>query len=351
LDQQLEVGFLSETLVTGGLGFIGSNLSDYLLSKTEDTVIIFDNFSRQNVIRNKEWLEQKYRNNPRLKIIKGDIRNIELLKKNMADVTKIFHLAAQVAVTTSVLDPISDFETNAYGTLNVLEAVRQLNIDPCLFLTSTNKVYGRLEGYEVVEEEYRYDFEEYKQGVSEDTPLDPHSPYGCSKYCADSYFKDYQRIYGLKTLVFRMSCIYGYRQFGTEDQGWVAHFIISSVLNKALTIYGDGKQVRDILFIEDLINAMQLALDHINEIKGRVYNIGGGPQNTISLLELIEILEQLLNHKIEYKFEDWRPGDQKVYYTNTQNAKRDFNWEPLITKEDGVQKLFNWIRTNLKLYK
>ena len=344
------MGVSSITFITGGLGFIGSNLSDYLLSNTEDTVIIFDNFSRQNVIKNKKWLEQKYPNNPRLKIIKGDIRKIDVLKKNMSDVTKIYHLAAQVAVTSSVLDPILDFETNAYGTLNVLECARRLNTDPCLILTSTNKVYGNLEGYEVVEEESRYDFQEYKQGVSESTPLDPHSPYGCSKYCADSYFRDYQRIYGMKTLVFRMSCIYGYHQFGTEDQGWVAHFIISTILNKPLTIYGDGKQIRDILFVEDLINAFQLAGNQINQIKGQIYNIGGGPENTISLLELIEILERLLNHKIEYKFGEWRPGDQKVYYTNTQRAKTDFNWEPLISKEDGIQKLFHWVQNNIKLF-
>jgi len=343
------VRFLSKTLITGGLGFIGSNLSDYLLSKTEDNVIIIDNFSRPNVIRNKEWLEQKYRNNFRLKIIKGDIRHIEALKKNMTDVTKIYHLAAQVAVSSSISNPLLDFETNAYGTLNVLECARQLNTDPSLIFTSTNKVYGSLEEYEIIEEETRYDFEKLKHGISETIPLDPFSPYGCSKYCADSYVKDYQRIYGLKTLIFRMSCIYGSRQFGTEDQGWVAHFIISSILNKELTIYGNGKQVRDILFIDDLINAFQLALNHIDQIKGQVYNMGGGPKNTISLLELIETLERLVIRKIECKFRDWRPGDQRVYYSNIQKAKRDFNWEPQITREIGIQKLFNWVQTNIKL--
>lgn len=342
--------FLSKILITGGLGFIGSNLSDYLLSNTEDTVVILDNFSRRNVIRNKEWLERKYRNNPRLKIIKGDVRKIDSLRKNITDVTTIYHLAAQVAVTSSVLDPILDFETNAYGTLNVLECARQLNTDPSLILTSTNKVYGNLEGVEIEEGETRYDFQKLKEGISEKTPLDPHSPYGCSKYCADSYFKDYQRIYGLRTLVFRMSCIYGYRQFGTEDQGWVAHFIISSALNKILTIYGDGKQVRDILFVEDLINAFQLATNQIDQIKGQVYNIGGGPENTISLLELIDLLESFLGHKIEHTFGDWRPGDQKIYYTNTQKAKNDFNWEPLIIKEDGIQRLFNWVQSNINLF-
>ena len=341
---------MAETFITGGLGFIGSNLSDYLLSKTEESVVIFDNLSRKNVVKNKEWLEQKYPHNPRLKIIKGDIRDFETLKKSMTDATKIYHIAGQVAVTSSVSDPKSDFETNAYGTLNVLESARQLKTDPSLIMTSTNKVYGGLEGYKVAEEENRYDFDQMKQGISENAPLDPYSPYGCSKCCGDSYFKDYSRIYGLKTIVFRMSCIYGYRQFGTEDQGWVAHFIISSLLNRCLTIYGDGKQIRDILFVEDLVNAFQLVLNQANRLKGQIYNIGGGPKNTISLLELLELLEQFLNRKIEYKFGDWRPGDQKVYYSNIQKAKRDFNWEPLISKEEGVQKLFKWVQSNIKLF-
>lgn len=341
---------MANIFITGGLGFIGSNLSDYLLSKTEDSVVIFDNLSRKNVIKNKEWLEQKYPQNPRLKIVKGDIRNFDALKKSMTDATKIYHIAGQVAVTSSIIDPKSDFDTNAYGTLNVLESARQLKTDPSLILTSTNKVYGCLKDYKVVEEKYRYDFNQFKEGISENAPLDPYSPYGCSKYCADSYFTDYSRIYGLKTLVFRMSCIYGYHQFGTEDQGWVSHFIISSLLNKPLIIYGDGKQMRDILFVEDLINAFQLAFNQIIKLKGQTYNIGGGPNNTTSLLELLRVLEQFLNHKIEYKFEDWRPGDQKVYYSNIQKAKRDFKWEPLISKMDGLQKLFKWVQNNIKLF-
>jgi len=202
----------------------------------------------------------------------------------------------------------------------------------------------------VIEEKGCYDFETYKQGISEDTFIDPHSPYGCSKYCADAYFKDYFRIYGLKTVVFRMSCIYGYRQFGNEDQGWVAHFIISSIFNRKLTIYGDGKQVRDILFIQDLVNAFQSALQNIKITKGEVYNIGGGPENVISLLELLNILEKLLNHKIENDCGDWRPGDQKVYYSNISKAKKDFNWKPIISKTEGIEKLFNWVKENSELF-
>ena len=342
---------MGRIFITGGLGFIGSNLSNYLLSETDDTIIIYDNLSRENILKNKEWLEQTYPNNPRLKIVIGDIRDIKKLKSNMIDVEKIYHIAGQVAVTSSVLDPQLDFEINAKGTLNVLEIARQLNTDPCLILTSTNKVYGALKGVKVIEKKERYEFETLRQGISEDGVVDPHSPYGCSKFCADSYFKDYYRIYGLKTVVFRMSCIYGYRQFGNEDQGWVAHFIISSVLNRNLTIYGDGKQVRDILFIQDLIQAFQSAFKNIKITKGKVYNIGGGPNNTISLLELINILEKLLNREIKYEFDEWRPGDQKVYYSNIIKAGNDFNWKPLIPKEDGIQKLFTWVRENSELFK
>ena len=341
---------MGQVLITGGLGFIGSNLGDYLLSQTEDTVIIYDNLSRKNVIRNKEWLEGKYANNSRLRIIIADLSDFETLKNNMRDVGRIYHVAGQVAVTISVLDPIPDFEANARGTINVLEAARRSNTDPSLILTSTNKVYGGLEGVKVIEEKDRYDFETFKQGISEDTPIDPHSPYGCSKYSADAYFKDYFRIYGLKTIVFRMSCIYGYRQFGNEDQGWVAHFIISSVLDKKLTIYGNGKQVRDILFVQDLIKAFQAALKSINITKGRVYNIGGGPNNVISLLELIKLLEDLLNRKLTYDFGDWRLGDQKVYYSNIERAKTDFKWEPLIPKEEGIRKLLEWVKSNKNLF-
>ncbi len=341
---------MGQILITGGVGFIGSNLSNYLLLNTEDTIIIYDNFSRKNVLKNKKWLEQNPQAKSRLRIIQGDLSDSKKLNTVAKDVEIIYHIAGQVAVTTSVADPISDFETNARGTLNVLEMARHLKTDPSLIFTSTNKVYGTLEGYSVLEEKDRYDFSMFKQGVSEDTSINPHSPYGCSKYCAEAYFKDYSRIYGLKTIVFRMSCIYGCRQFGNEDQGWVAHFIISSVLNRKLMIYGDGKQVRDILFVDDLIKAFLSALKNINNTKGKIYNIGGGPGNTISLLDLIKRLEQLLNHKINYNMLEWRPGDQKVYYSNINKAKQDFKWMPSISKEDGIQKLFEWVLSNSTLF-
>jgi CDP-paratose 2-epimerase len=341
---------MGRILITGGLGFIGSNLSQFLLSTSDYEIIIYDNMSRKNVSKNRDWLREHNGTN-RLKIVKGDLGDFEGLKKSARDVEKIYHIAGQVAVTNSVLDPIIDFRTNAWGTLNVLEVARQLNTDPSLILTSTSKVYGALEDIKIVEKKFRYDFENCSYGISEDMKIDPNSPYGCSKFCADAYFQDYYRIYGLKTVVFRMSCIYGYRQFGTEDQGWIAHFIISSLFNKKLTIYGDGKQIRDILFIQDLVNGFQMASKNISTTKGQVYNIGGGPKNTISLLELIELVETLLNRKINYGYNDWRPGDQKVYYSNTAKASRDFGWEPEISKEEGVKNLFEWVSNNRQLFK
>jgi len=338
-------------LITGGLGFIGTNLTNHLLSHTNDEIVVYDNFSRRNVQKNRAWLEKIHRNSSRLKIVKGDVCDYKTLQKIVKDVERIYHLAGQVAVTSSMIDPIMDFNTNAQGTLNVLEIARHLETDPSLILTSTNKVYGALEKVSLIETENRYDFSNYKQGISEKAMIDPYNPYGCSKYCADAYCRDYYRTYGVRTIVFRMSCIYGLHQFGTEDQGWIAHFIISSVLNRKITIYGDGKQLRDILYIQDLIDAFELALKHITTTKGEVYNMGGGPKNTISLLELIELLEALLNRKISYDCREWRPGDQKVYYSDITKAKKDFNWIPKISKEDGVKKLFEWISNNLVLFK
>ncbi|MHA1264558.1 MAG: GDP-mannose 4,6-dehydratase [Candidatus Helarchaeota archaeon] len=340
---------MKKCLVTGGLGFIGTNLCDFLLSETTDHIIIYDNASRKDVLKNKHWLERKH-NTSRLQILQKDIRDIEDLKSALKDVETIYHLAGQVAVTTSIMDPLEDFEINAKGTLNLLECARKLETDPVFIMTSTNKIYGALEQIQLRELETRYEFQDLREGVDETFPVDPYSPYGCSKYSAESYVKDYQRIYGLKTVVFRMSCIYGYHQFGTEDQGWIAHFIISSLLNKRLTIYGDGKQVRDILFIGDLIKAFQAALKNIKRTKGNVYNIGGGFSNTISLLELKTMLESVLNRAIPTEFQAWRPGDQKVYYSNTQKAQHDFSWKPYIAAKEGIEKLCKWIQTNIELF-
>jgi CDP-paratose 2-epimerase len=202
----------------------------------------------------------------------------------------------------------------------------------------------------VVEKEKSYDYKKLENGISEDRNLDFHSPYGCSKGCADQYVHDYSRIYGLKSVAFRMSCIYGTRQFGNEDQGWVAHFVISSVLGRPLTIYGDGKQVRDILFIDDLVDAFCLAIKNIERTKGQIYNIGGGKKNIISLLKLIEYLEEISGGIIEYTFDDWRAGDQKVYYSNIDKSKKDFGWQPKISKKEGIKRLYDWVCENRNLF-
>jgi len=319
------------------------------MQNEDNEILVVDNLSRNGAIINHQWLEDLFKHNKRFNFIKQDIRDYEGLKKLFKDVDIIFHIAGQVAVTTSVIDPMTDFKINIEGTLNVLESARLSNTDPIILFTSTNKVYGNLEIYDVVLRDNRWDFKDLEGGNSETTPVDFHSPYGCSKGSADSYMKDYYRIYDLRTIVFRMSCIYGTRQFGNEDQGWVAHFIISSILNKGLTIYGDGKQVRDILFVDDLVNAMKLAITKIDRTKGNVYNIGGGPDNVISLLELIDILQQKLNRNVDLKFDDWRPGDQKVYYTNITKAKNDFGWYPEINKLEGISKLYNWVLENKEM--
>src|SRR6266480_4451752 len=267
-------------LVTGGIGFIGTNLSHRLLSDGNE-VILFDNLSRAGVQNNLDWLKATYRK--KLQFVQGDIRDFDAVLTAIRNVDAVFHLAAQVAVTTSVSNPREDFSINAQGTLNVLEAARRQEPMPVVLYTSTNKVYGGLEHLGVVECSSRYEFENLPEGVSEACPLDFHSPYGCSKGAADQYVLDYHRIYGLRTVVFRMSCIYGPRQFGTEDQGWVAHFMLAVANHRRLTIYGNGKQVRDLLFIDDLVDGFRLAALHIEKTAGNVYNMGGGPANSVSI--------------------------------------------------------------------
>ncbi len=336
-------------LIIGGAGFIGSNLADYFLKKKQK-VVVFDNFSRRGATANAKWLKRNY---PRVKIVRGDIRtDLDKLQKEIEKSDVVHHFAAQVAVTTSVINPREDFEINALGTFNVLEAIRQSKSNPILVFASTNKVYGKMDEIKMVERKTRYEYKNLPLGVCESQNLDFHSPYGCSKGAADQYAQDYARIYGLKTVVLRQSCIYGPRQFGIEDQGWVAWFIIASVLNKPITIYGDGKQVRDILYIDDLIKAFELAVRKIEKTKGRVYNIGGGPKNVISVWkEFGPIIEELLGRKIKVRDSDWRPGDQNVYISDIRKAKRDFGWEPKIGVEEGIKKLFNWVIKNRKLFR
>jgi CDP-paratose 2-epimerase len=334
-------------LITGGAGFIGSNLAVSLLQKKYN-VIIFDNLYRYGTVENLNWIKSQF---PNVKIIKGDIRNFSDIKNACNNVNILIHLAAQVAVTTSVQNPREDFEINALGTFNVMESARLSNSKPIVVYSSTNKVYGGMENIQIQESNKRYYYKDYKYGISENFNLDFHSPYGCSKGCADQYVRDYSRIYGLKTVVFRQSCIYGPRQFGIEDQGWIAWFIIALTLNKKIKIYGDGKQVRDILYVDDLVNAFCLSIENIENITGNVYNIGGGYKNTISVwMEFGDILQKLFKRKIDVEFQDWRPGDQKVYISDIRKAKKDFGWFPKIKTEEGIIKLFNWVKKNKKLF-
>ncbi len=339
---------MDKILVTGGCGFIGCNYVDRLLARGQ-RVVAFDNLSRRGAEKNAEWLRAKY--GARFELIPADIRDARAIADAARDADAIYHFAAQVAVTTSVADPRTDFEINALGTFNVLEAARASGRNPIFLFASTNKVYGGMEEVIVVERATRYAYRDLTGGASEAQPLDFHSPYGCSKGAADQYVRDYQRIYGLRTVVFRQSAIYGQRQFGVEDQGWLAWFIIAAVLGKPITIYGDGKQVRDMLFIDDLLDAYDAATARIEHVAGKVYNIGGGPANTISVwMEFAPMLEKLLGREIPFTRGDWRPGDQKVCVYDISKARRDLGWTPRVSVSDGVEKLYRWVAANNALF-
>lgn len=336
-------------LITGGAGFIGSNAASRYLRDGHDVVVV-DNLSRRGACANLEWLRQQ----GSLQFANVDIRNrncVAHLFRQHRDVDRILHLAGQVAVTLSVASPRLDFEVNALGTLNVLEGVRQAGISAPLIYSSTNKVYGKLKELPVVRQNGRYSYESLPYGVSEGQNLDFHSPYGCSKGTADQYFVDYHRIYGNPTIVFRQSCIYGYRQFGLEDQGWVAWFMIASQLGRPITVYGDGRQVRDILFIEDLLDAFDAAFAAGNAAYGRVYNIGGGPDNVLSVGELLAYIERKLNRKLQYHFDDWRPGDQKVFVSDIRRARAELGWTPRVRWSQGLDLLYDWVSQNIDLFR
>jgi CDP-paratose 2-epimerase len=346
--KRAETGGVSTTdqkriLVSGGAGFVGANLSAEL-ARQGHQVRVFDNLSRDGVRRNAEWLSALRKG--WVDIQHGDIRDANAVAEAARGADVIYHLAGQVAVTSSVLDPRLDFEINALGALNVLEAARQSSSPPAVLFTSTNKVYGGMEDLRVEERDQRYEYGDLAEGIDESRPLDFHSPYGCSKGAADQYVRDYARIYGLPTVVFRMSCIYGPRQFGTEDQGWVAHFARAVLRDQPLNIYGDGKQIRDILFVDDLVRAFCRAVDQIDITRGQVYNIGGGPRNSLSLLELIAALEALLDRRVAASFHDWRPGDQQVYVSDTRKATREFGWQPEVDKTEGIHRLVDWLQTD-----
>ncbi len=339
---------MGKILVTGGCGFIGSNLMNRLLARGEQAVA-FDNLSRRGALKNRAWLQDTY--GSRFQLIQADVRDARAIADAARDADVIVHLAGQVAVTTSVADPRSDFEINALGTFNALEAARLSGRNPIFILSSTNKVYGGMDDVAVVERATRYAFRDFPNGVSEHQPLDFHSPYGCSKGASDQYARDYHRIYGLRSVVFRQSAIYGPRQFGEEDQGWLAWFIIAAVTGKPITIYGDGKQVRDMLYVDDLLDAYEAAIARIDRVAGRVYNMGGGAQNTISVwMEFLPMLEKLLGKKIPYAVGDWRPGDQRVCVYDTALAARELDWHAKVSIHAGVEKLFNWVKDNVALF-
>lgn len=263
----------------------------------------------------------------------------------------MIHLASQVAVTLSVQDPREDFEINALGTFNVLEATRHYCPQAAFLYASTNKVYGGMDDVRIEEQGTRYAYVDYVAGIPESYPLDFHSPYGCSKGAGDQYVRDYARIFGLRTVSLRQSCIYGRRQFGVEDQGWVAHFIIAAVTGRPLNIYGDGKQVRDLLHVSDLIRAYELCIRQIDHLQGEVFNLGGGPDNTISIwAEFQPLLESFTGHPIQVTRGDWRPGDQRVFIADIRKAARKIGWEPQVSPASGIAELYQWVSQNRRLF-
>jgi len=332
-------------LITGGAGFIGSNLADRFAAEGQQ-VLIYDALSRHGVERNLDWLKSNH--GGKISSIIGDVRDEDEVRRAAADAKAVFHMAAQVAVTTSLVDPRDDFETNVRGTINVLDTVRERREPVPVVFASTNKVYGDL-----ADIEFRRDGNRYAPagancatGISETHPLDFHTPYGCSKGAADQYVLDYARSYGIPTVVFRMSCIYGRRQMGTEDQGWVAHFLIRALAGEPITIYGDGRQVRDILDIRDAVDAYARALAQIDSVKGRAFNLGGGPRNAISLLDLTDEIGRIAGKAPELRFQSWRQGDQRWYVSDTRAARSALGLAEARPWRDGVAALADWLRSD-----
>jgi CDP-paratose 2-epimerase len=333
---------MKKMLITGGCGFIGCHAARYFADKGWN-ISVLDNLSRKGSELNLAYLQDTIRFN----FVQGDIRSSETIERWLRDsghVDAVLHMASQVAVTTSVREPRLDFDVNALGTFNLLEAMRAYAPQAALLYASTNKVYGGLEHRPVALDGDWYNFVDLPGGVSEEEPLDFHSPYGCSKGAADQYVRDYARIYGLRTSVIRQSCIYGTRQFGVEDQGWLAWFAIAAFSNRPLTIFGDGKQVRDALWIEDLLRLYELCIEQAPS--GAIYNAGGGSDKRTSLLGLINLLQDILGRPVQYAFSDWRPGDQQVFYSDNSKAERELGWHPQIGLSEGVRQLVGWISDN-----
>ncbi len=337
-----------KTIITGGAGFIGCNAAVRYLERG-GRVVIIDDLSRAGAAENLAWL----RTQGVFEFHRVDLRDGRRLAQAIrqhADATRVLHLAGQVAVTTSVRDPLGDFEANALGTMHLLEAVRAWTPEAALIYASTNKVYGGLEHLEIAADEDRYRYSDSPCGVSEAAPLDFHSPYGCSKGSADQYVRDYQRIYGLRTVVFRQSCIYGRRQFGVEDQGWIAWFAIAASTGRPIAIFGDGRQVRDVLFVSDLLDAYDAAYERIDRVGGRVFNIGGGPDNAISIRQLLRHLEGWVRRPLSVSFHDWRPGDQRIFVSDIRRAAAELAWKPTTGWQEGVSSLCGWIAENQQLF-
>jgi CDP-paratose 2-epimerase len=331
-------------LVTGGSGFIGSNLVDSLASDGNE-VILLDNFSRPGVEQNRDWLLDRH--GSRIHVVKADVADFGAVAPVVRDASAVFHMAAQTAVTTSLEDPLADFAVNASGTLHVLEAVRRGGRRAPVVLASTNKVYGALDDIAMVERDDRYepaDAEIRAHGVGEDRRLSLCTPYGCSKGVADQYALDYATSFGIPTAVLRMSCIYGPRQFGTEDQGWVAHFLIRALEGRPITIFGDGKQVRDILHVADAVAAYRLAMAGIGRISGRAFNLGGGPANAVSLNQVLREIGIAAGVAPAVESGDWRTGDQLYFVADTRRIAADLGWRQSVGWRDGLRDLAAWLR-------
>lgn len=334
---------MKRILIIGGAGFIGSNAALYF-SKRGWKVFVMDNLARPGSESNLQSLMQE----TEVDFFRGDIRRreeVDEVFRKIRPVDAVLHLAAQVAVTTSITDPVNDFEINALGTLNVLEAMRAEAPESSLIYASTNKVYGGLDDHNVVLRTEKYELDQDDQGISEQQPLDFHSPYGCSKGAADQYVRDYSRIYNLRTFVIRQSCIYGTRQYGLEDQGWVAWFAIAALQGKKITIYGDGRQVRDVLWVGDLLDLYERCL-HSDRESG-VYNAGGGIERSVSVREVIQLLESKLGSPIPHTYGEWRPGDQRLYISDNTRAFDELGWRPATSVSQGMDQLLEWIKQNI----
>lgn len=335
-------------LIFGGAGFVGSNWARRLLETTEAKVHVFDNLSRPGARYNLDFLQKVAGKSGRLQITIGDVRDQAKVARVVKHATEIYHFAAQVAVTTAVADPRHDFEVNVGGTFNILEAARESERNPFVLFTSTNKVYGDLASRIAVAQPTRY-VVQGSAATDESQPLDFHSPYGCSKGAADQYVRDYARIYGLPTVVFRMSCVAGPRQFGNEDQGWVAHFLYAAMMHAPVTVYGSGLQVRDVLYVEDLLRAFEAVREHQDRTAGEVFNVGGGEANSVSLLELIEHIRDLTGERIDFERDHLRAGDQLYYVSDCSKLSRMTGWKPEVNVRDALDRMLAWYRKNREL--